>query len=385
MKKKVLILIHALELGGGAERMASLLLKKFSKVYEPVLLTFNITNKSYPIAGKQFSLRENESFSRVLRTFKLNLSIRPIRLFSFIQKISPDIIISFMTQANLSLITTYILFRIKIPLIITVHTNPVRAYRSSQRYLNPLIKLLYPLKCVSKILTNSYGEKSILIRNYGIPTEKLEVVYNGVDLQEIKRLGEASLPDSDFFLNDKNFVKFITIGRLIELKGHKYLIQAFARVKKRILNAKLLIIGEGPLKHNLRKSIINVGCENDIKILSLQRNPYKYLARSDIFVFSSMLEGFPRVLLEALACGVPIISTNCETGPREILADGKYGFMVEIMNPEDLADKMVLLSKNSHLRERYSNLSKQRAQDFDIDVLISKWIKLINSVIEFKL
>ena len=111
-------------------------------------------------------------------------------------------------------------------------------------------------------------------------------------------------------------------------------------------------------------------------------NPYKYLAQSDIFVLSSLLEGFPNVIIEALACGLPIISTNCESGPNEILANNKYGFLTKIMDSEDLAQKMIHLAENNELMTKYSKLSLKRAEDFNQVKILKEWITLIDNLLK---
>ena len=198
-------------------------------------------------------------------------------------------------------------------------------------------------------------------------------IYNGIDLEKINKMKKDKIENiNDFFYNDEIF-KFITIGRLVPLKGHKYLIEAFSRVKREVPNSKLFIIGDGPIKDQLKMMIQKKNLENDIFLLGLRENPFKFLANSDVFVFSSLYEGFPNVLLEAMACGLPIISTNCKTGPYEILDNGKYGFLVKVMNSIDLVEKMKLLAKDSSLLRKYSDLSFQRALFFDIEKVINIW------------
>ena len=113
----------------------------------------------------------------------------------------------------------------------------------------------------------------------------------------------------------------------------------------------------------------------------MQKNPYKYLAQSDIFVLPSLLEGFPNVILEALACGLPIISTNCESGPNEILDNNKYGFLTKVGDSLDMSQKMIYLAKNKDLINKYSKLSLERADYFNQEKIMGEWINLIEYLI----
>lgn len=382
MKKKILFLIPSLEIGGGAERITSLITKRLSKKYEISILTFFNLKNIYPFRGKHYSLKENAGILNRLLTFlKVQEIIRPIRINHVINSISPDLIISMTDFANQPAIIAKSIFRIKIPLIITIHGNPKKAYEKKNRHFNFLIKLLYRLNSIEKIITVSNESQDILEKEYKISRKKMHTIYNGIDLEKINKMKKNKIEIyNDFFYNDEIF-KFITIGRLVPLKGHKYLIEAFSRVKKEVPNSKLFIIGDGPIKDQLKMVIQKKSLENDIFLLGLRENPFKFLANSDIFVFSSLYEGFPTVLLEAMACGLPIISTNCKTGPYEILDNGKYGLLVEILNSIDLEEKMKLLAKDSSLLRKYSDLSFQRALFFDIEKVINIWNEKIEDSI----
>ncbi|MFW9821457.1 MAG: glycosyltransferase, partial [Candidatus Thorarchaeota archaeon] len=121
--------------------------------------------------------------------------------------------------------------------------------------------------------------------------------------------------------------------------------------------------------------------EKKIYLLGSIKNPYKYISKADIFVLSSLHEGLPTVLIEALACGLPIISTNCETGPKEILGNGRYGILTKVANSSDLAEKMKYLANNEELREKYSNNSTTQANLYKVEVFTKNWIEQIDYII----
>ncbi|MEE9378485.1 MAG: glycosyltransferase [Candidatus Lokiarchaeia archaeon] len=371
MQKKILFLIPSLEVGGGAEKIVSSLTIKFSERYEVFIITYYNIKDNYPFKGRFFSFRlKLKSWKRLLL---------PIKIYKLTKLITPNLIISFMDHTNALAIVTKILFGIKTPLVVSVRCNPRLQYKEELRYLNFLIRVMYPSKLVNKVITNSKGVEKILENDYRIESNKLKTIYNGVDLERINQMKNEKIYDHKELFYDEDIIKFITIGRLIDLKGHKHLIEAYSEVKKELSHSKLIIIGEGPLREELKCQIKLKGLEDDVFLLGMKKNPYKYLAKSDIFVLSSKRESFPNVLLEALACGLPIISTDCETGPREILGGGKYGLLVNVLDNEDLKKKMVYLSKNKKVMVKFSNLSLKRAEYFNLNKIIDIWINTINN------
>ncbi len=378
MKNKLLFIIHSLKRGGGAERIVANLTFQLSKNYNISILTFHDFKNLYHYNGNYFSLKENLGFVRkILNSLKFYTIIRPFRIYKVIRKISPDIILSNMDFTNIYAILSKAIFRYKIPLIICVHTNPKIAYRKGETYINIFIKNFYKLKLVDKIITVSKEIQKIFEYEYGIDKRKIRTIYNSIDLERINSLKREKLFESEELFNSKKIIKFITIGRLREVKGYKNLIDAFSLVKEQVPNSKLIIIGEGPLKGELEKKIKELALSDDVLLLGLKRNPMKYLIKSDIFVLSSLREGFPVALLEALACGLPIISTDCETGPREILDNGRYGLLVKVMDEVNLAKNMILLANDKNLRNKFSQLSLKRVKIFNSDDITDIWISMV--------
>ena len=269
------------------------------------------------------------------------------------------------------------LFKINAPLIIIINTNPNLHYKK-KFYFKFLIRLLYPLKRVNAIVSVSKGLKEILAKKYKIDKVKIFPIYLGVDIKRIKQKAKETVEDYESLFQNARFLKFITVGRLSGEKGHKYLIEAFYKANKEIPNSKLFILGEGSLRAQLEEQIRVMGLKNDVFLLGFKKNPYKYMSKASIFVLSSLHEGLSIVLIEALACNLPIISTNCKVGPKEILDDGKYGLLTKVADSNDLAEKMVLLGKNRELRETFSKKSDDRIKIFNIERFTNKWFRLID-------
>jgi len=180
--------------------------------------------------------------------------------------------------------------------------------------------------CVSKDMVLQY--KKIFKSSKHVP------IYNIIEDSDSELKINESL-DEEWLVNKKNPV-IIAAGMLEPWKGFEDLIYAF----KKLLNhtkAKLIILGEGSLRNNLEKQINNLEINEHVKLKGSVENPLKYFSRSDVFALSSHVEGMPNVLIEAMMAGCTPVSTCCDTGPREILSSGKYGYLVPVNNPEALS------------------------------------------------
>ncbi len=374
MKKRILFFIFSLKRGGGAEKAISLLTQELIKYFDVFTVTFYNTKRRYPVGGKYLSINENNGSKIGQLT---NLLLRPFKIYRIIKNTHPDLIISNIDLTNIVMILTKILFRLKIPLVITLQTNPLIAYDTNMKYINTFIKFMYSLKVVDKILAVSNDIKNILTHYYRINTNKIIVVYNGIDTEQIRILREKSIKNEIF---SQNFFLFITVGRLHPVKGQKSLIKAFKIVKQKVEHSKLIILGDGILRNDLLNLVRDFNLEEDVFLLGFKKNPYKYLYQSDVFVLSSLREGLPTVLIEAMACQLPIISTDCKTGPREILQNGENGVLVRVNDIESLANSMILLASEQNLLKKLKESGIKRAQRFDIKKTSQDWVNLINSL-----
>jgi len=364
MKPKILIIIPTLALGGGAERVAATLTEKLSYKYHFYILTFYDSSQIYSHKGEYLCLEEDQT--------SLTKLLIPFKLHRVISKLSPDLIISFMDHTNMVAIITKMMFRFKIPLILSVRINPMRAYSETRKYYNMLIKIFYKLNSVNKIITNANEIQSILENEYGVPKEKVITIPNAVDIGRIKEYSADNCNDNNHLFKNTNLTIFVNVGRLAESKNHKFLINAFSHVYNMNNKARLAIIGDGPLRHYLKDYITKQGLDEVIILLGLKKNPFCYLQHSDVFVLSSKYEGMPNVILEAMACNLPIISTNIP-GAREILQNGEYGILVKSEDVDALSNKMLLLMKNEEIRKNLREKSIKRIRDFDYNKIIERW------------
>lgn len=372
MKKKLSILIYSLA-SGGAERVVSILLNALKEKYEITLFLMNdIVFYDIPEDIKIVYLeKSNPKESGIKKLLKLPFLAWKLKKYN-----KNNISISFMNRANYINILAKI-FGMKSRIIISERAMPSFQHANGiQGKINRfLIKNLY-LKA-DLIIANSKGNTCDLIENFNC--KKVETINNPIDLEKIKELSSQKVE-----FRDDSFT-FITIGRLDKGKNHKLMIDAMQNIE-----AKLYIIGDGELKDELENHIKSLSLENKVTLLGKQINPYKFLKQADCFLFSSNYEGFPNVLLEALACNLPIISTDCKSGPREILSPNsdlnfkldkmefsKYGILVPIKNVEKLQETMNLVIHDESLRKKYQEKAKQRANDFKIDKIIKQYEEIL--------
>jgi glycosyltransferase involved in cell wall biosynthesis len=222
----------------------------------------------------------------------------------------------------------------------------------------------------------SEGIKSNLISDFGIMPEKVQTIYNPIDLSRINALISDS-PEHPFFRDQKPIV--IAMGRLTAQKGFNILLKGFRRVISEI-DVRLIIMGEGPQRAYLENMIRDLGITDKVYLAGFQRNPYAFLAYSDIFVLSSHYEGLPMAILEAMACGIPVISTDCRSGPREILQNGQCGILVPVNNETALADAITRLLKDREQREVFTKRGKERMKDFTVNEIVRQYEDVICEV-----
>ncbi|GIL15959.1 MAG: hypothetical protein BroJett039_11320 [Chloroflexota bacterium] len=171
----------------------------------------------------------------------------------------------------------------------------------------------------------------------------------------------------------------VACGRLAEEKGFCYLIDAMALVRQ-VVPATLFIVGEGKLRHVLESQIKDMGLEECVSLLGFKSNPYKYMASADVFVLSSISEPFGNVIVEAMACGAPVVSTDCPYGPREIIQDGVNGLLVPPADSQALAAAILRVLQNPDLAATLAQNGARRARDFSADTIANEYGNLFISI-----
>ncbi|HEY0089668.1 MAG TPA: glycosyltransferase, partial [Candidatus Lokiarchaeia archaeon] len=254
-----------------------------------------------------------------------------------------------------------------------------------------LIRRLY--KKADLVFSNSLGIRNSLDKDFNIASDKIKVIYNPIDIEKIQNLCHNSL-EAEYRELFRHPV-IINIGRLTKQKGQEYLIRAFKNIitcrTRRgptsdhdprsdlgsAESAKLVILGEGELEKDLRDLAKKLGLENDIFFLGWQKNPFKFLSRARIFVLSSLWEGLPNTLIEALACGCPAISTDCPSGPNEIIETDRSGILLPVKDERALAQAIIKILSNPSFSQELIQNGKKRAEDFSVKNIINQYERII--------
>lgn len=192
-------------------------------------------------------------------------------------------------------------------------------------------------RSVDRVITVSQGVATDTLALTGLPEERVEVIRNPVITPQLEGLRQVDAPHPWFGTRDRPLI--LGVGRLTRQKDFATLLEAFARLR-RARPCRLVILGEGSLRRTLEEQAERLGITEDVDLPGYTGNPYAYMARADLFVLSSRWEGSPNVLTEALAVGTPVVATDCPSGPREILQDGRYGKLVPMANAAAMADAM---------------------------------------------
>jgi glycosyltransferase involved in cell wall biosynthesis len=375
-KIKVLFFISSLE-GGGAEKvMVTLLSNIEGSRIEPVLVLL------YPATQSPYREYLSEKIKLIVVGRNADSFFEKIRQFMFflrcVHKERPRVLLSMLTHNNIMALLAGLLLRIRVIVCEHIALGEVIKTGDGKRMLGvpvaPMVKILY--KFSDSVIAVSEGIRRNLIEEFSIPGSKIRVIYNPIDFDAITKL--STIPPEHPFLKGREPI-VMGAGRLVAQKRFDVLIKAFSCVVKE-MDARLVILGEGPVRDALQKLVRDIGIEDKVSLAGFQRNPYKFLSRADVFVLSSGYEGLPMVVLEAMACGVPVISTDCRSGPREILQDGRCGLLVPMGDEGALSKGIVTLLRDGTLREKFLKAGKERARDFSVSEAATQYINTIYEV-----
>ena len=210
------------------------------------------------------------------------------------------------------------------------------------------------------VVTTSRGVADDLVKSFGVKRERVRVVHNPVDLDEIAAAARQPIDPAHAALWRPPVI--VAAGRLADVKNYPLLIEAFALVRQRTA-AQLFILGQGDQEQALRELIRARGLSDVVHLCGFHVNPWKYVARADVFALTSRYEGFGNVLVEAMACGVPVVATS-SAGTREIVSAGEDGLLVDRHEPVAVAAALDVLLNDAALRERMSQTARRHAERY---------------------
>jgi glycosyltransferase involved in cell wall biosynthesis len=374
--------------GGGAERVVSNLSKAVPEDHNKIIIIYHEKDNPYEHDGTVINLGIEGSdnlFFKTINTIKRLKKIKDIKKNYSISKTY-----SFLDNPNL----LNVLSMKKDEAFVSIRNQQSLEFKGLKKIIHKFVvnKLYTKAKFIVAI---SNGVKQDLIDNFNVDEKKIKVIHNPVDVAMVDRL-----KTKDSITKGTN-PTIVTAGRLENQKGQWHLIRAFKKVVDFFPDATLQILGEGSLKKSLETLAEELGIRENIQFVGFQSNPYKYIYKADVFVLTSLYEGFGNVILEAMACGVPVISTDCKSGPREIIAPDtpyeklvgyeicEYGILTPTPEGDNfnsidsltsaetsISESMIHLLNDDELKKSLSKKSTLRINDFKPGHIIKKWLEM---------
>ncbi len=363
-QKKLIIFMPSIE-GGGVEKNLFIISNYLGKKFKSSQLitasgSFNSKFKYLKLINPKINV---ENFkSRRLKYFFCLLELIKILIFN-------KNYLVFAFQANLYCAIVCKFFNVKI--IIRSNSSPSGW---SLTYFRKKL-FTYFFKLPDRIIVNSLEFKKEYKDKFKI---NAKCIYNPLNINNVKKMSKEKIYNN-FFKNFKH-LKIIFIGRLVDQKDPFTFAKSLKIIKNKI-KFKCLIIGKGIYLKDLKNFINKNKMKNQVKLLNWQNNPFKYLNSSDLLILTSKYEGLPNVLLEALSLKKFVISSDCKTGPKEILDHGKGGELFKIGNYKELSDKIIKYSKNKKKYSKKIKFAYKRLDRFDFHKNLNMYFKIINKEI----
>lgn len=376
-KKKVLITIPSIRYGG-QEKVAVNTAKLLSRYYDVTILVFFRCDKEIDANGITVMSCKEENLKglKIFRRIKIMRKLKKQEQYHASISFSPGAnLINVITKKRIKTLTS------------------IRGYRSifsASGKIKFLMRRTDVMVCVSEGIATKVQEY------YKIAKEHVAVLYNPYNFEIIEQMGREAVDDYSF-----QGITICNVSHLNEVKGLEHLLRAFAVIHHRIPNTRLLVIGDGTMSELLLKLTHSLGLDERVTFIGYRDNPYKYIAKSDLYILTSENEGFPNSLVEAMLF-VPVVSVNCETGPWEILAGEKdvvpcnryeickYGILTPPIQKtrnyasvliekeeQELARAVIELLENKDLYEGLKIAAYKRAHQFDEERYMERLIKLI--------
>ena len=366
IKKHLVIYLPTL-VGGGAERVMINLATGFIK--HGVKVDFVLAQRegafmtAFPKTIPLIVLYAKQ------RTFGRSIFSLPA-LVRYIRRERPDALLTGL-HANIIAIWAKRLARVPLRVVISEHNTISMARKFQPRYFrilsNWLLRKYYPL--ADQIVAVSKGVADDLSAIAKIPKGKIKVIANPIITPEMISKSKEEFNHPWFKPGEPPVI--LAIGRFTAQKDFPLLINAFANVRKS-MTVRLIILGDGPDRSDLLSLANKLHLGEDISMPGFVQNPYPYLVNASLFVLSSQWEGLPTVLVEALYCGTPIVATNCQSGPIEILAGGKYGKLVPVSDQKSLSEAILSTLNNPKVTPTAISW-----QPYVEDYVINQYIKIL--------
>jgi glycosyltransferase involved in cell wall biosynthesis len=349
--------------GGGAERVMINLARGFAE--QGLNVDLVLVNPEGPY------LSQLPEKVRVVQLESSRLILSLPALVRYLKQERPPVLISALEDTNMVALWAKKLAAVSTQVVVTVHNHLSREAKNAttlKRRLTPqLVKWFYPAADMIVAVSQGVAENLVEI---GLPSNKIKAIYNPIVTPELSKKLQESVAHPWFSPGQPPVI--LGVGRLEKQKDFPTLIHAFAKVRQQH-QPRLMILGEGTERSHLESLVQELGLAEDVVFPGFVANPYAYMVRASVLVLSSAWEGFGNVLVEAMAAGIPVVSTDCESGPAEILANGQYGKLVAVGDSEGMAKAIAQTLEKAP----DSKFLQERADEFSLKKALTQYQQLL--------
>ena len=380
---KILLLATVYEIGGVSNVIKNILDNLDKEKFDIVFVVENLAQKYYP-------LRNDIKF--------INMAIEPAR--GFVGKIinmfrhlgrmrkivideAPDVVMGFTSTVSCPYLLSFLWPGAKMPKTILGEYTEQLFIRQKQRPFRDTVfgfayrMLMFFLYFKADMIVSVSESLAKHIRRFFLmDNKKLRIIPVPVNIKDIQNM---SAQEADICKNKNGLPCIGTISRLSAEKGLNYLIEAFSDLIKKI-DVRLVIVGDGSERENLEQMVRVLNIKDKVIFLGWQANPYKYLKKMDVFILSSLWEGFPTSVVESMVCGVPVVATRSVGGVQELIKDGINGLLTPPKDAKALSDSIYRLLKDKYLRDRLAKEATKKTEEFDSRNIIRRYEALISSL-----
>jgi glycosyltransferase involved in cell wall biosynthesis len=350
--------------GGGAEKAIVVLANEFSSRGMSVSLILAQREGPYlSHVGRDVHIVDLKA-SRVATCI--------LKLAKYLRREHPYALITAMNHANIAAIVAKLIAGVRLRLLV-VEQNRLEAERDAPlRHKLIVAAVGWAYRAADAVVAVSYGVADDLTAA-GVPRPRIHVIHNPIVTDEL--LLKAQVTCAHPWFEEGQPPVILAVGRLETQKDFATLIRSFAEIRKEQF-VRLLILGEGTLRPALEKLVADLGLSADVQLMGFSDNPYAFMSRASVFALSSTHEGLPTVLIEALACGLPVVSTDCPHGPAEILENGRWGRLVPVGNVAAIA---AALSEAINKRSPDSWDERSRGAHFSAESSAMRYLQLMSA------
>ena len=372
-KRRIAIFLSDLE-GGGAQRITVNLLKGFSpQLFDLDLVLISATGPFLGQVPKHVNVID-------LKASSVTTAIRP--LARYLRRSRPVVLMSHLSHVNVGALLARRLAGTRTKVVLVEHNNLSSAKRGTprrfrlraapQRRLLPRIMRFF-YRQADAVVGVSEGVSGYVGKRFKVPKARVHTIYNPIVDDELLKRSDG--PPEHPWLLEAQPPTLIAVGRLTTQKDFPTLLRAFAEVRQK-RDCRLIIFGEGSKRADLGALAKDLGVSEEVSLPGFTQNPYAAMNRAALFVLSSRWEGLPTVLVEAMACGCPVVATDCPSGPNEILEGGRYGRLVPVGDAQALADAILQTLETPLPKE----VLRARAADFSYSRAVDAYTRLLNTL-----